>query len=180
MRLFVISSIVFLAAIGAGAYVFLRLGLLSFSADQSPSGFEQKYAMAALDASTKRHALDIRSPVAMTDANLLEGLRLYKGHCSACHGDPGDQQKVLGRSFYPPVPQFMKDPPDMSDTENFYMIKHGIRWTGMPAWGNTLSDDQIWKLTAFLSQIDKLPASIDQEWKKVETTALNRGLSQTH
>ena len=180
MRFLVIGSLAILAAIGAGAYVFLRLGLLSFRADQSPSGFEQKYAMAALDASTKRHATDMRNPVSMTDASLLEGLKLYKDHCSLCHGDPGDPQRVLGRSFYPPVPQFVKDPPDMSDTENFYIIKHGIRWTGMPAWGNTLSDDQIWKLTAFLSQIEKLPASIDQEWKKVETTALNRNLPRTH
>jgi mono/diheme cytochrome c family protein len=53
----------------------------------------------------------------------------------------------------------MEDAPDMPENENFYVIiKHGIRFTGMPGWGKNFSDDQIWKLTSFLSQIGKLPA----------------------
>lgn len=155
-------------------YVFLDFGFLSFRAGQSPSGFEQKYATQAVDASIERPAPDIRNPIQTTDANLLEGMKLYKAHCTHCHGDPGDPQSVLGRSFYPPVPQFMEEPPDNPANQNFYITKHGIRLTGMPAWGNLLSDDQIWKLTAFLSQMEKLPPSVDQEWKKGESAALFR------
>jgi mono/diheme cytochrome c family protein len=50
--------------------------------------------------------------------------------------------------------------------EGFCITKHGIRLTGMPAWGSLLSDDQIWKLTAFLAHMDSLPPSVEQEWKK--------------
>ncbi len=152
-------------------YVFLDFGFLSFRADQRPSGLEQKYATEAVDASTKRHAPDIKNPIQTTDADLLEGMKLYKANCAGCHGDPSNPQPVLGSSFYPPVPRFMEDPPDMPGSQNFYIITHGIRWTGMPAWGNLFSDDQIWKVTAFLSQIEKLPPSLDQEWKKGESVA---------
>jgi thiosulfate dehydrogenase len=59
----------------------------------------------------------------------------------------------------------MKRAPDMPDNENFYITKHGVRMTGMPAWGKILNDDQLWQVTTFLSHMDKLPPATDQEWK---------------
>jgi mono/diheme cytochrome c family protein len=171
MKFFLSGCVITLLLIAVGTYVFLSLGFFSFRADQTPSGFEQKYATEALDASTKRHAPVIKNPVPATDANLLEAVKLYKTNCANCHGDPGDPKPIVGASFYPPVPRFMEDAPDMPENENFYIIKHGIRFTGMPGWGNNFSDDQLWKLTAFLSQISKLPPSVDQEWKKTKSAA---------
>jgi mono/diheme cytochrome c family protein len=101
---------------------------------------------------------------------LRESIKLYREHCAACHGDPAAPERILGQSFYPPAPQFMTDMPDMPANQNFYIIKHGIRMTGMPAWGKLLSDDQIWRLTTFLSEMGKLPPSINQEWEHGEKT----------
>ncbi|MGH9397891.1 MAG: c-type cytochrome [Terriglobia bacterium] len=168
---FIIGFIVAIILIVAGLYVFLEFGFMSFRADQSPSGFETKYAMKAVDASTKRNAPPLPNPFPVTDASLLASVKLYKEHCASCHGDPVTQQRVLGKSFYPPAPQFMTDAPDMPANQNFYIIKHGIRFTGMPAWGKLLSDNQIWQLTAFLSQMKKLPPPVDQEWQQGENTA---------
>jgi hypothetical protein len=82
MKFFLGWCIVTLLLIAAGAYVFLGRGLFSFRADQTPSGFEQKYAAQALDASTKRHASDIKPPIPLTDTNLLEAIqtRLSRPH----------------------------------------------------------------------------------------------------
>jgi hypothetical protein len=77
----------------------------------------------------------------------------------------------LEESYYPPVPRFPEDAPDMPENENFYIIKHGIRLTGMPGCGNNFSDDELWKLTAFLSQMGKLPPSVEQEWKNSKSAA---------
>ena len=63
----------------------------------------------------------------------------------------------IEESYYPPVPRFMEDAHDMPENENFYIISHGIRFTGMPGWGKNFCDDQIWRLTSFLSQSGKLP-----------------------
>ncbi|MHB8652443.1 MAG: c-type cytochrome [Terriglobia bacterium] len=162
---FFLGVITTVVVIGLGVVIYPRFGFLSFNADEQPSATESKLAMDAMDASIKRRAPALRNPVEPTEANLLEAMKLFKTNCALCHGDPGAPERVMGKSFYPPAPQFLKDPPDMPPNHNFYLIKHGIAWTGMPAWGRTLSDDQIWKLTTFLAQMDKLPPAVDQEWK---------------
>jgi cytochrome c1 len=170
MKILAGSIIALAVLIIAGLYVYVERGYMSFRADQSPSAFETKYAMNAVDASARRNAPKITNPVPVTDVSLRESIKLYKENCASCHGDPAAPRRVLGQSFYPPAPQFMTDMPDMPANENFYIIKHGIRMTGMPAWGKLLSDDQIWQLTTFLSEMEKLPPSINQEWKHGEKT----------
>ena len=83
-----------------------------------------------------------------------------------CHASPQHPEKNFGRPFYPPAPDFLKDAPDMEENQNFYIIKHVVRWSAMAAWGNTLSDQQIWTLVTFLSHMDKLPAAVEEEWQK--------------
>jgi mono/diheme cytochrome c family protein len=80
---------------------------------------------------------------------------------------PLNPDSVFSRSFNPPVPEFFKDAPDMSDSQNFYAIQHGIRWTGMPSWTGALSDEQIWTLALFLKHMDKLPPAAQQVWQNV-------------
>ncbi len=166
MRKFFLGVIVTLAVLGGGAYLYLRMGYLDLRADLQPSAFEKRNAMAFMDASTDRHAPDQKNPVEPTEANLIEGVKLYKTYCAACHGAPDHPEKKFGHPFYPPAPQFMEEAPDMPENQNFYIIQHGVRWTGMPAWKNTLSNEEIWKLVAFLSHMDKLPPAVEEEWKK--------------
>ena len=60
----------------------------------------------------------------------------------------------------------------------FWKIKQGIRWTGMPAWKDSLSDDQIWKITLFLKHMDKLPPAPQAAWQAVKLGEAAQGLSQ--
>jgi len=165
MGKFVLGVIVTLVVLAVGAYVVTQFGFMDVRADQTPSAFEKKYAMHAMDASTERHAPDMKNPVAPTDDNLKEGITLYSMHCAECHGAPKEPEAKMGKSLYPAAPQFLSDPADMPENENFYIIKHGVRLTGMPAWGS-LSDQDIWKIVTFLSHMDKLPPAVDQQWKQ--------------
>jgi mono/diheme cytochrome c family protein len=106
-----------------------------------------------------RRAGAAKNPVTPTEENIAAGAKLYLDHCGGCHGVPSNPDSAFSRSFNPPVPEFFKDAPDMSETQNFYAIQHGIRWTGMPAWGKTLSDAEIWQIAAFLGNVGKLPAA---------------------
>jgi thiosulfate dehydrogenase len=166
MRSFLAGVFVTLAILLAVAIVAARTGLVNFKADQPPSALETKFAMSAVDASTERHAPKITNPIQPTTENLLAGARLYRDDCAVCHGDPVHPESSLGHGFNPPVPQFMKDMPDMPEHENFYIIQHGIRWTGMPAWKDLLNDRQTWQLVMFLSHMDKLPTSVQEEFHK--------------
>ncbi len=157
MRNFLLGILFTIIVLCVAAYWIASRGYVSFQADQQPSPMESKLAMAAVDASTNRHAPDEKNPVPVTDDNLVAGAKLFVNHCAGCHGVPSNPESTFGRSFYPPVPEFFKDAPDMAENQNFYIIQHGVRWTGMPAWNGTLNDGQIWRVVTFLSNIEKLP-----------------------
>ncbi len=161
-----IGGIIFtLAVLAIGGYSMLQLGMVNVVADQIPSKLERRTAGTALDASVKKRAADLKNPLQPTDDVLLAGMHIYVQNCAGCHGSPKEPDAVFGSAFNPHVPQFMKRAPDMPDNQNFYITKHGVRLTGMPAWGKLYSDDQLWQVTTFLSHMDKLPPAVDQEWK---------------
>jgi mono/diheme cytochrome c family protein len=156
MRNFIVGILFTLIALIVGGWWCIKQGYVNFAADQKPSYAEEKVAMAAVDASMDRRASDAKNPITPTEENIVAGAKIYLDHCGGCHGVPSNPESVFSRSFNPPVPEFFKDAPDMSDSQNFYAIQHGVRWTGMPAWGKTLSDTEIWQVATFLDNIGKL------------------------
>jgi len=157
MKAFFAGVVVTLLALLAGGYFYLTQGYLNIAADQPTSRFERRLAMGAMDSSTDRHAPDMKNPVAPTEENLVAGAKLYLDHCAGCHGLPSNPESRFSRSFNPPTPGFFKRAPDMPDNQNFYIIKHGVRWTGMPAWSQILTDPQIWQIATFMANTEKLP-----------------------
>jgi len=162
MKNFILGIVFTIIVLCVGAYLIAEKGYISFQADQRPSHIEAKLAMGAVDASTDRHATEQKNPVPVTEENLVAGAKVYLDHCAGCHGVPSNPDGPFPKSFYPPVPEFFTDAPDMPDYQNFYIIEHGIRWTGMPSWDHTLSEQQVWQTVAFLSNIEKLPPAAMQ------------------
>lgn len=169
MKGFLAGMVSTLVVLAGGAFLYLRLGFLNTRADIPPSAFESNLAMKFLDASTDRHTHPQENPVPPTEASLLAGMKLYRQNCANCHNAPGQENVSLGSRFYPPAPQFTEEAPDMPEYQNFYIIEHGIRWTGMPAWGGVLNDQQIWELTTFLGHMNKLPPRVDRQWRQPGT-----------
>ncbi|MEA2544560.1 MAG: hypothetical protein QOH35_5926 [Acidobacteriaceae bacterium] len=159
---------VFMAAIVIvllAGFLWLRLGFLDARADAPESALERAVAMPALDASVRRHAFRVQNPVAASDDNLVAGMKIYQNHCAGCHGDIHQPHATLGYSLYPRAPQFLEDAPDMPEYQNFHIIQHGIRLSGMPASRNSLKEEEIWQVTTFLSHMDKLPPQVSDQWK---------------
>jgi thiosulfate dehydrogenase len=159
MRNFILGIVFAIVLLLAGGYFCLEKGYVNFAADQRPSLVEAKLAMAAVDAWTDRRAPEEKNPIQPTDENIAVGAKIYLDHCAGCHGVPSNSESEFARSFDPPAPSFFKDAPDMPENQNFYIIQHGIRWTGMPAWSKTLDETQTWQLVSFLSNVEKLPAA---------------------
>jgi thiosulfate dehydrogenase len=157
MGKFLLGMLFAIVIIFVGGFLLLKKGYLNFSADGGPLPFEKSIAMAAVDASIERHAPERKNPNSSSEETLVAGAQLYLNHCAGCHGVPSNPEAPFGKSFYPPVPAFFKDAPDMPENHNFYIIAHGIRWTGMPGWNKSLTEGQIWQIVTFLSNIEKLP-----------------------
>ena len=169
MRNFILGIIAAVVVLLIGGLGLALLGLLPTRANSAPPKWERHIAMSALDNSVDRHAPRVNSPVPPTDENLIDGLKIYTMNCALCHGGIDRQPSTLAKSFYPPAPNLILHPPDDEEWHVFYVIRNGVRYTGMPAWDKTLSDPDIWKLTAFLTRVEKLPPTVQDYWKKSVT-----------
>jgi len=154
MRTFIFGVVATLAVLILGGLGFALLGFFPTNANSPPPKFESHLAMSAVDASADRHAAHVNSPVLPTDQNLIDGMKIYTMNCAGCHG-----------GLDPPAPQLILHPPDDPDWHTHYVVQNGIRYSGMPAWDKTLGEDDIWKVTIFLSHIEKLPAAAQDYWK---------------
>lgn len=166
MRNFIVGILVTLAVFILAGLAFLSFGFMPSNADATPPRLERRIAMSALDSSMGRHAPHIVNPLPPTDDNLIEGMKIYTMNCASCHGTLDEKPSPLEKSFYPPPPQLILDPLDDPEWHIFYAVRTGVRYTGMPAWGRTMSTDDMWKVTAFLSRIEKLPPGVQDYWKK--------------
>ena len=166
MRKFGLGFVIAAIAVLAAEFVYVRFGFVNPRADITENSVEKSIAMPALDASVDRHAPDVKNPVPPTNDNLIAGMKLYQTSCASCHGDIQRPDALLADALYPRAPQFVKDAPDMPENQNFYIIRHGVRLSGMPAWDKALTEQEMWQLTTFLSHMDKLPPQIEAQWKQ--------------
>jgi thiosulfate dehydrogenase len=159
-----------LAVALAGAYTLVRSGSIPANADAEPGPLEIWIAGTSLDATLRRDASKDANPVAATDANLVEGVRLFSQNCAICHGSAkgAASPSPLAKGLLPKPPQMATDGvEDDPEAHSFWKIKHGIRLTGMPSFGYSLSDREIWTLALFLKHMDKLPPVVQQAWQQV-------------
>lgn len=165
MRKFWLGLVIGIVALFVAGIFYVRFGFVNPRADIEVGHLERDLAMPSLDAAVDRLAPDIKNPIEANDANLIAGMKVYQANCASCHGDIQHPHGTLADSLYPRAPQFVEDAPDMPENQNFYIIEHGIRLSGMPAWKPVLSEQQMWQVTTFLSHMDKLPPNVSQEWK---------------
>ena len=153
------------------ALAVMRLGLMPANADGTHSSLEARIMPLVLHASIARHASGDTNPISVNEENLKAGVSTYKAMCARCHSTPAGNPSVYGQSFYPPAPQLLGGISIYTDSQLFWLIKHGIRNTGMPAWGSMLSDDEIWQLVSLLKNSQDLPPSVEAEWQAPKNRA---------
>src|SRR6266700_6285474 len=166
MRTFILGIIATIVVLFVTGLIIAQFGLMPTNADATPPAFEQRIATNALDASMERHAPRVTNPVPPTDDNLIDGIKIYTMNCAVCHGTLDYKPSLLEHSMYPPPPQIILEPLDDPEWHIHYAIRTGVRYAGMPAWNKALSDQDIWKVTAFLSRIEKLSPGVQEYWKK--------------
>jgi mono/diheme cytochrome c family protein len=159
------------AVVLIGAYFLVRSGLIPANADATPGWLETWMARTSLDATLRRDAPTGQNPVELTEQNLLNGVHLFAENCAVCHGSAkgASSPSPIAKGLYQRPPQMATDGvEDDSEGLSFWKIKHGIRLTGMPSFGYSLNDQQIWTLAVFLKHMDKLPPAVQLAWQQVE------------
>ena len=136
----------------------LATGAINVGADVKPGLVERTVAPWARDRSVEKRAPKEKNPYAGDPAAIATGFDHYRANCVMCHGAPDVEGAELSKGLNPPAPSLGKGENDTSDGELFWVIKHGIRMTPMPAFGPTHTDEEIWKIVAFIRHLPNLTA----------------------
>lgn len=151
-KVIAITLLVILIIFLVGAYGFLASQGLS--ARKKPSNFEYSVANRALAVSIPSDVKKQKNPLNVTQDDLVEAKKHYQEHCAVCHAENGSGQTETSAGMSPEVPDLRADHiQKLTDGELFYIVKNGVRFTGMPAWD--LPDDHNWRLVALIRQLPK-------------------------
>lgn len=154
-----------LAILGAG--IFLWSGTYNPGADSPHWKLTYTLMQTARERSVERHASAIALPANLDDPDvILKGAGQYAAMCTRCHLAPGMRDTELRSGLYPTPPDLSKGSVD--PREAFWVIKHGLKMSAMPAWGMSHDDPTIWSMVAFLR---KLPAMTPAQYKEMVAKA---------
>jgi mono/diheme cytochrome c family protein len=149
----------FLVLLMAATFGIVLLVHHGFSARKEPTALEAFVARRLRGLSVPRSERDAKNPVARTPDVLADGRAHFAEHCAGCHGNDGRGKTAIGRNLYPKVPDLSaQETQSLSDGEIFYIIKNGVRFTGMPAWGEDSpeGDRESWHLVHFIRHLPQI------------------------
>jgi mono/diheme cytochrome c family protein len=162
MKNFFLGILFTLVTVALAGFAYLRLGYAEVRADVPSSRLEAALLGSALRASIRRQAPDMPNPVAATNETLIAGGKLYLNECSGCHGELEKGKGGSPDALFPAPPQFSTVGTDLSESQIFWVTKHGIRRAGMFANGQWDADDKIWQMAAFLKRVNTLPPGVKE------------------
>ncbi len=155
-RLLLVAVIVALLAVGGYAFSLVRRG---WSTRTPPSQLETHLARFMRQMAIPRSARELQNPWKATPEVLAAGRAHWADHCATCHGNEGSGNTLIGANLYPPAPDMRQAATqNLSDGELYYIIRNGVRLTGMPAWGNPAfkRDDESWHLVVFIRHLPQI------------------------
>jgi cytochrome c553 len=150
--------LVVLAALGVGALVFVSAGLAPIAASEGHWPITRVLLHYAMRRSVDTRTVGLKAPSLDDPAMVLRGAGHYATNCAPCHGAPGRPQPPLVKAMLPAPPP-LSSGSAMAPDEMFWVIKHGIKYTAMPAWIAQQRDDEVWSMVAFVQRLPELDAA---------------------
>jgi mono/diheme cytochrome c family protein len=159
-------AVVVVVVIGAAGWGYVRT--TGLSAQATPGRLESALAATARRWAVPPEYRGRQMDLPRNQENLRAGLEHFADHCASCHDNDGSGQTALGKGLFPPSPDMRAaGTQGLTDGELLYVIEHGIRFTGMPAWGNGTADGERlgWQLVQFIRHLPELTAAEVEEMK---------------
>jgi len=172
MRRFFWGVIVTLLILIALPFILLGAGVFNIAATAQPGTLETTLAGWTVDRSVKVHAPEEINPLKDDPQAIEAGMAHYRAMCLQCHGAPHVQNHEFAAGLNPAPPDLAAAGKHWKDGELFWITKHGIRMTGMPAFGKSHSDEELWQIVSFVRHLDDLSES--------QVAALREGEEAAH
>ena len=146
----------------------ILLGVAPVATSSGALPFEQSLENIALHAREAKEAPK-GVPIPADEANLVSGAKVYHDNCLLCHGAITGTKTIFQRGMYPLPPLLLQgkgvtdDPPE----QTYWVVKNGVRATGMPAFSSVLTDTQLWQVSLMLANAHNLPSGASQNIAQV-------------
>ncbi len=151
----VVTIIVFVIVVGIIGYLYISSGLYNVAASDHHTSLTLWTISTTTDNSVRHHAADIVAPNDLM-ADSLEGFGHYNEMCLDCHGGPGIGREEFAEGMYPLPPTLVGVDSVWTPSQLFWIIKNGFKFTGMPGFGSTHTDKQIWSIVAFTDHLSHM------------------------
>jgi mono/diheme cytochrome c family protein len=160
----IVKTVLFTLGISAVVGVLAALaviysGVFNVAATVVDAPLLRQVLVAAREASIERHARAIQAPALDRPQQVDDGFRIYREKCIVCHTPVGRNPSPVAKGLNPQAPGFGEDADHMSAAQLFWAAKNGIRFTGMPAWGMSLNDQELWDVVAFIMTLPAMSAA---------------------
>ncbi len=149
--------------VGVGGFLFAASGVMPIKASSGHWPITEWFLNFSMSRSVSTHTLGMKAPDLSDEDLVLKGAGHYETGCFPCHGSPVLEHPRIARAMTPHPPYLPPVIHEWKREELFYIVKHGVKFTGMPAWPAQQRDDEVWAVVAFL---EKLPELDVQEYRR--------------
>ena len=142
-----------LAALPVVAIVFAWIGFFNIGASSGHWKITEWVLHGLMRGAVKTYSFDVDPPAELPREEVQPAAGHFARGCAVCHGAPGEPRSPTADRMLPQPPDLAGKVGEWSDGELFWIVKHGVRFTGMPAWPSQARDDEIWAMVAFLREL---------------------------
>lgn len=161
LRLTYVGRLVLLGALAIplGGFLFAWSGVYSVAASRGHWAITNHLLTYGMRSSVRTHSFGIRVPSLESEDLVILGAAHFQSGCAFCHGAPGVPISPIAQSMLPSPPDLSKVNDEWREQDLFWIVKHGLKYTGMPAWVAAGRDDEVWAVVAFLRRLPKMDAA---------------------
>jgi cytochrome c553 len=159
------AAIAIVIVVPAGVFAFVKSGLFPVGASSPHTKFTEWITHDTMIHSVRRRATSVTPALQFTPQEVAAGFCAYETHCVACHGAAAVARQRWTTGMEPAPPYLLDIDQRFTRSQLFWIVKNGIKMTGMPSWRSEMSDAEIWNVVAWLEASAKLPPQTYVEWR---------------
>ena len=159
------AGVALVVIVPLGVFGFVKSGIYNVAASHPHTKLTEWITHETMIHSARRHAASIEAPRAFTAGQVVAGFCTYETHCVACHGAAAVAREQWVAGMEPSPPYLLDATSKWTPSELFWIVKNGIKMTGMPSWRDSMSDAQVWEVVAWLEASRRLPPRTYVQWR---------------
>lgn len=159
-----VGALLLLFVLAIGALGIAYSGIYDVSASSGHTAAGRWVLETTMQNSVRSRAADFQAPDSFAPAAILAGGSEYKAMCQQCHGGPGQERAEWAEGLVPSPPDLTKAATEWRPNEIYWIVKHGIKMSAMPAFGSSHDEETLWNIAGFVEQ---LPTMTPQQYAAV-------------